>query len=287
MHHGRNDHATRDQGWIWLLAGTAEGIEIAEALLAIGWRVEVSVVTVSAAMAYADLAVAAVHQGPLDGDAAIAMVLERHPVCVVDATHPFAVQISAGLHRVCSSQGQRLLRFERRADAVSRDAPAPNKAVIRLDDPGALAQQSLNGHRLFMALGSRHLAETASAAAAAGASLFARVMPSGVGVRQALAVGLAPDHLAVLHPRTDLGPGAIEAALCRRWRITDVICRESGGLIEGLWRGLAAELGLQLWLLRRPAPPVGVEVVRDLEQLIQHLNNDGTSPTNAGCDNGG
>ena len=287
MHHGRNDHAMRDQGWIWLLAGTAEGIEIAAALLAVGWRVEVSVVTASAAKAYAELAVAAVHQGPLDGDAAIAKLLERHPVCVVDATHPFAVQISAGLQRVCSRHGQPLLRFERRAVAVSRDAPAPDKPVISLDGPGELAHQSLAGHRLFVALGSRHLAETASAAAAAGASLFARVMPSDVGVRQALAVGLAPDHLAVLHPRTDLGPGTIEAALCRRWRITDVICRESGGLIEGLWRRLAAEHGLQLWVLRRPAPPMGVAVVRDLEELIHHLNDDGSSCIDAGFDNGG
>ncbi len=290
MHQGGNDHGRRDQGWIWLLAGTAEGVAIAAALIRAGWTVEVSVVTASAARAYADLAVAALHQGPLDGDASIKQVLARRPSWVVDATHPFALQISAALHRVCGREGQRLLRFERRTDVLSRtgSASADVPASVRwLERPSALADQCLGGHHLFVALGSRHLAETARAGAAAGATLFARVMPSCDGVRQALAVGLAADHLAVVHPRADLAPGAIEAALCRRWRITDVICRESGGLIEGLWRNLAAERGIQLWFLRRPEAPVGVEVVRDLEDLISRVNDDGLQGADAGCDDGG
>ena len=125
------------------------------------------------------------------------------------------------------------------------------------------------------------------AASDAGACLFARVMPSCDGVRQALAVGLPADHLAVVHPRSDLVPGAIEAALCRRWGITDVICRQSGGLIEGLWRELAAEQGLQLWLLRRPDPVPDVEVVRDLEDLSRCLYNNGRNHPDPGCHDGG
>ena len=289
MHQGSDDYGSRDQGWIWLLAGTAEGVEIATVLIDGGWNVEVSVVTASAARAYAGLAMTAVHQGPLESDAAIASVLKRRPSWVIDATHPFAVQISAGLQRVCIRQQQRLIRYERRTTARRRIGAITEQPafVHRLDQLGALQDQSLHGHRLFIALGSRHLAETASAASDAGACLFARVMPSCDGVRQALAVGLPVDHLAVVHPRSDLVPGAIEAALCRRWEITDVICRQSGGLIEGLWRELAAEQGLQLWLLRRPDPLPDVEVVRDLEDLSRCLYNDGPNHLDPRCHDGG
>lgn len=289
MHQGKNDYDNRHQGWIWLLAGTAEGVEIATALIDGGWSVEVSVVTASAAKAYANLAVAAVHQGPLGSDEAIASVLKRRPSWVIDATHPFAVQISAGLQRVCTREHQRLLRFERQTSTSVRQGGSSTQAMCwhRLDQPAALRDQCLHGQRLLIALGSRHLAEAAAAGAAAGACLFARVMPSCDGVRQALAVGLPADHLAVVHPRADLAPGAIEAALCRRWQITDVICRESGGLIEGLWRELAAEQGLRLWLLRRPDASPDLEVVQDLEGLMRRLNNDGRNNIDLGCHDGG
>ena len=150
MHHGGNDHGRRDQGWIWLLAGTAEGVAIAAALIRSGWTVEVSVVTASAARAYADLAVAALHQGPLDGDASIEQVLARRPSWVVDATHPFALQISAALHRVCGREGQRLLRFERRTDVLSRtgSASADVPASVRgnnTEDEGPDDIDSLEG----------------------------------------------------------------------------------------------------------------------------------------------
>ena len=45
-----------DQGRIWLLSGTGEGPPLAAALLRAGWRVDVSVVTPSAARSYAGLA---------------------------------------------------------------------------------------------------------------------------------------------------------------------------------------------------------------------------------------
>ena len=282
MHHGGND-----QDWIWLLAGTGDGVPIASALIAAGWRVEVSVVTASAAMAYRHLTVAAVHQGPLLGDTAIARMLERRPSAVIDATHPFAVRISDALRRVCRQQSKRLLRFER--PVLFPDPKAAGRqlhpCVQGLQHVGQLNRQALQGSRLFIALGARHLAEAATAAEGAGAQVFARVLPSRDGVCQALAVGLPEGHLAVVHPRGDQPIGAMETALCRRWQITDVLCRESGGVTEGLWRDLAGRLSLRLWLLRRPEPPAGVEIVRDHAALLRHLHHDGLHQTDARVDN--
>ena len=86
-------------------------------------------------------------------------------------------------------------------------------------------------------------------------------MPTQLGVRSALAAGLPPDHLAVLRPDQGDPPGQVERALCRRWGITAVVCLQSGGTTERLWRRIAEEQQLSLMLLMRPAPPSGVDTV--------------------------
>ena len=94
--HGRRN----DQRHVWLLSGTGEGPALAAALVSQGWRVSVSVVTVGAAAAYADLPLENLWTGPLAGVQGIRGVIEQayfrdHGFdWVVDATHPFAVQIS-------------------------------------------------------------------------------------------------------------------------------------------------------------------------------------------------
>ena len=63
------------QEQVWLLAGTGEGPRIAAALIARGWRVQVSVVTPSATRAYASLELEALTVGALQGQAGIAAFL--------------------------------------------------------------------------------------------------------------------------------------------------------------------------------------------------------------------
>jgi precorrin-6A/cobalt-precorrin-6A reductase len=135
-----------------------------------------------------------------------------------------------------------------------------------------LADQSLAGRSLLLALGARQLVEAARVAREAGATVFARVLPTPMSLIQAAAARVPSDHLAVVRPLQGLEPGALEAALCRRWAITDVVCRQSGGATEALWAGLSIEMGLELWLLRRPLPIAEVAVVHSVGELLTHLN---------------
>ena len=64
-----------DQHRIWILSGTGEGPPLTRSLLARGWRVQVSVVTDAAALAYGGLPVDQIRIGALDGQAAMARVL--------------------------------------------------------------------------------------------------------------------------------------------------------------------------------------------------------------------
>ena len=122
-----------------------------------------------------------------------------------------------------------------------------------------LGRRAVDDHE--HAVGGRHLAEIAASARLAGGDLFARAMPTRLGLRSALAAGLPPDHLAVVRPSQGEPPGQVEQALCRRWGITAVVCRQSGGMTERLWRRIAEEQRLTLLLLRRPPSPSGVDTV--------------------------
>ena len=253
------------QGTVWLLAGTGDGPHLAEALISQGWHVHVSVVGATAAHPYRGMDVDEIHVGALGGSQGISQWLQTIPVdWVVDATHPFALRISDQLNQACKGSGQSLVRYERRMEDSG-------KALV-LASMATLADQALSGRRLLLALGARQLVEAATVARQAGAKVFARVLPSPMSLIQAAAAGVPPEHLAVVRPLQGLEPGALEAAVCRRWSITDVVCRQSGGATEALWARLSMEMGFGLWLLRRPAPIAEVSVVDSVSQLLAHLN---------------
>lgn len=260
--HDRGD----DQRRVWLLAGTGEGPTLAAALLQRGWQVSVSVVTKPAAQAYADLELEQLNTGPLAGEVGIHRFLQQQAPFdwVLDATHPFAVCISEDLQQVCRQRDQALLRLMRPSETGGE--------VVLLRELPLLSQQPLSGRHLLLAVGARHLAAAARAGRAAGAEVYGRVLPSADGLRQALAVGLKPDRLAVLRPLQGGSKGGVERALCRRWSISDVLCRQSGGVTEQLWRAISEEQRVRLWLLQQPAAPIGVETVIGVPALLRRLD---------------
>lgn len=260
---------------IWLLAGTGEGPPLASQLLARGWSVRVSVVSTAATRAYAphpglELGVGALGAGAASGDLApeAAVLAELHAAAqrgrpfrwVIDASHPFAQRISAALALACAQAGQPLLRLE-------RPLPAAPEATILPDLP-SLAGIDLVGRRLLLAIGARRLAE--AMAHAPRAVHHARLLPLPGALRQAMAAGLPAGRVACLRPPAATATAAIEAALCRRWRIEAVLCRRSGGPSETHWRQISAALGLRLLLLERPREPRGVELL-PLAALLERV----------------
>jgi precorrin-6A/cobalt-precorrin-6A reductase len=188
---------------------------------------------------------------------------------VVDASHPFARRITALLQEVCRGLGQPLLRLQR----PPLDGPAGGPPVQLLEGIDALGHcGSWQGRRLLLAIGSRHL--PAARRASAAALHFARVLPAPDSLALALAASLPPERIACLRPG---GSGAIERALCRRWGITHVLCRQSGGSTEALWRGLCRDLALPLLLLRAPAEPAGA-VALSPGELLERIGAPGPRP---------
>jgi len=252
MHGAPFDHPPGRR--LWLFSGTGDGPPLAQALLAQGWELRVSVVTPSAARVYPAAPQLELRVGPLGGadrlQAALAAAQGAgQPFrAVIDATHPFAMRVHGELQAGCAQAGVPLLVLQRGETAIP--PPAPGLQPTWLDTLEALAQLELGGERLLLAIGARHLARAVSLCP--GAVPHARVLPRPGALQQALAAGVPPEHVACLLPGAGPGVGAVEAALVRQWGITVILARQAGPPSETLWRRVAAAEGCRLLLLRQP-----------------------------------
>ena len=297
-----HDPAGRQRLRLWLIAGTGEGPRLASQLLKRGWRLEVSVVSEAASLAYRAHRRQRLLVGALAGSEAIrqrlaAAALEGQPyAAVVDASHPFASQISHQLAEALQQQkGQQQMGQKQQQIADRPSGPQPAQPLLLrlvrplLSSPAdrllvnlkALAHQRLAGQRLLLAIGARQLAE--AVALRPGALHHARLLPNPEALQRAMAAGIAPQRLAPLRPGGS-GEAALLAALLSRWRIDAILCRQSGGITETLWRQLAASQGCELLLLQRPTDPAGLlglaeaELLAQLEQLRGQLLAQGQPP---------
>ena len=261
---------SRDNGYrhMWLLSGTGEGPEIAAAFISKGWKVSVSVVSRQASVAYLGIPLADIWVGSIKSVQEIQGILKqktllREPFDVVlDATHPFALKITEFLRIACGTFDQKLIRFER-----SLVSPVWANYLSNIKD---LARFSLNGKRILLALGSRMINEAVLSVRESGGIPFARVLPTPAGLRAALGADLPKDSLAVIKPFQG-DSSSIEIALCKRWSINSVICRQSGGITQYMWERICLETKMDLWLISRPKLQTGLIVFNTLDDLVKNI----------------
>lgn len=276
-----HEPAIHQQPRLWLLAGTGDGLRLALELRRRGWRLLVCVVSAEAALAYPASADLELRVGAIEGAAGIRSVLEQARrggapfTAVVDASHPFARQITAALADVWEAPGLPPLLRLRRPDP----GPGTGDRLQVLPDLEALAELPLHGCRLLLAIGARQLGQ--AVVRSPGAVHHARLLPNAAALQQGQAAGLAPERLACLQPG-DTQEHAVLRALLGRWRIEAILCRQSGGLTEQLWRRLASELNLELLLLARPPEPAGLRQLQ-LQPLLEALEALHPAPTLPGC----
>ena len=250
-----------DEQRIWLLSGTGEGPPLAAELLRRGWQLKVSVVSSTAARAYPAHPALELKVGALGDEAAVQTALAQWPCrWVVDAAHPFARSIHPAVAKACQALGRPLLRLQRPLLDSSQ------ATVLRQLDE--LSKLPLEQDSLLLALGARQLAMALSHSRASEHAV--RLLPSASALGQALQLGLPAERIACLRPQTNSSvEGSVEAGLCRRWGITAVLARQSGGPPEQQWHQICQAMGIKLLLLARPesSDPQGLEI----EPLLARL----------------
>lgn len=229
-------------GRIWLIGGTQESAQLAVAIADADLPCIISVTTESACTLYPTAPNLQVWVGRLTPTQIDRFLQQQQIVAILDASHPYAVEISSSA--IASAQKLQIphLRYERPVLELG-------KLERRLDSFEALLSGNyLQKQRVLLTVGYRPL--QLFQPWQERATLFARILPSAIALESALAAGFTPDRLICLRPPiwADL-----EKALWRQWDISLVVTKASGtpgG--EDIKRTVAAELGISLIAIDRP-----------------------------------
>lgn len=229
-----------------VLAGTEDGRELAEALLERGHEVLVSTLT-----AYgADLAQGQglpARFGAMDARSLSQLLQEEGFGAVVDATHPYAVQVKELARAVCAELSIPYLRWERRA------LDLPDHPLIHWaeDLPAAAAAAAALGRRILLTTGSNGLPDWAAHPLLQDKTLFVRVLPTSAVLARCEALGFKPNRIIAAQ-----GPfsQAWDEAMFKQLGIEVVVAKESGK-VGGTWEKVQACLSLKIPLVMLKRPP--------------------------------
>jgi precorrin-6A/cobalt-precorrin-6A reductase len=239
---------------VLILGGTTEASDIARGLAAAG---------VTAVFSYAGRTASPVAQplptriGGFGGVDGLAEYVRHERIThVIDATHPFAAQISCNAVSACAQTGTPLIAYAREPWVAE---PADQWRPVRTTEE-AVAALPESPARIFLAIGRQHL----------------------------LPFAVQPQHFYLLRlvdaPTTNLplpnaeivlarGPftAAGDLALLRYHRISHVVARNAGG--EGAKAKLEAAraLGLPVIMIDRPIPPER-RMAQSVEEIMRWLN---------------
>ena len=176
---------------------------------------------------------------------------------MIDATHPFAAEMSRNAVAACATTGARLIALER-----APWAKAPGDKWIEVADlASAVTALPLTRTRVFLAIGRQHIA--AFGAKPQHAYTLRFVDPPGEPLP-------FPDADVIV----SRGPFAFESELdmMRSRRIEWIVARNSGGEGARAKIDAARELGLPVVMLKRPELPdrPRVESVAEVMQWLGH-----------------
>lgn len=249
---------------VLIMGGTTEGRQIAEGARALGCEILVSTATKSGEIWAGDFG--PVRSGRLDSEGLNKLIREKGIKVVIDATHPFAGEVSRITRETCDGLGLPYLRMER---PPSRTAATGAVSASSVEEAAALVVEP--GRRVFLATGVQTLALFVRAAREKDfdTRFFARVLPTVDSITEAVR-WLPPSNIVAA-----VGPFDRHFnSWCWRTFTVDTIVTKDSGADMGVEEKVetALEMGLRAVVVARPAPPAGAyfqceEILAKLEAL--------------------
>jgi precorrin-3B C17-methyltransferase len=233
------------QNAVWVFSGTADGNALTRELVGTHGPVVVSTASeYGGDLARESCPGVTVWAGRQGVELRRRVLLESRARAIVDATHPYAAQMSDQLISLSQELGIPYLRYERPSSLV------PEQAVLCESVAAAAAQAISRGRRIFLSTGSKDLATFLKAPQANEREWFVRITPEPGLLRRAIELGIPRDHILAMQ-----GPFS-ESFNCAIWRdqqIDCVVTKDSGeeGGFSAKARAAAA-LNIPLLVVRRP-----------------------------------
>ena len=232
---------------IFVVAGTQDGRELVKILLEKGYDVAASVVSRYGGelLAHACGQKCLINDRPLDQQELQAYMQEHAINMLVDASHPYAANVSANAIAACQKLSVPYIRYER--DLTKLDYA--KITVVHSYEEAAKAAAAL-GKNIFLTTGSRNLDKFVHSPYLQTAELTARVLPTADVIAACEQLGIDAGHIVALQ-----GPFSKDLnkeLFCKYG--AQVIITKNSGTIGGTDTKLAAakELGLPIVLIDRP-----------------------------------
>lgn len=223
---------------ILLFGGTTEGRLLAEGLAQAGHAVTVSVATPLGAESLGDFPAGRVLTGRLD-QRAMAALLPGYDLCI-DATHPYAVEVTKNLRQVC---GELCLPLRR---LLRPESPREGCVLVESPDQAAAYLKDEEGN-ILLTTGAKELGAFAGLEPS---RLFPRILPTHESLAACEALGIPHRNILALQgPFTRKMNEAILEQYHIRWLVTKDGGRAGG---YGEKQGAAQALGIPLVVVCRP-----------------------------------
>lgn len=248
---------------ILVLAGTKDGRDLADSLVSTGLKVMVSVVSGYGQELIANNEIT-VNARPLNAEQLVSLITNHGIKAIVDATHPYAVNVSKNAMDVSGALGLKYIRYERPVISL----PKYHKLELVNDYEAAAKKAAIAGHVVFLTTGSRMLSTFKNEPALKNHRLIARVLPDPVVIKECFDLGFSPRDIIAMQ-----GPFShdLNLILFREFN-ADVIVTKNSGKLGGSDTKVSAaiELGLPIIIIDRPKIQYS-EVVYNCHDVIRSL----------------
>lgn len=230
---------------IFVIAGTEDGRELAAFLLNNGLEVTVSVVSDYGKALLSRYEGIRINNKKLDENEFVELLLHSGITTLVDASHPYAVNISSNAMSACHKVNVPYIRYERESLPLNYDK------VFHVEDYESAAIKAAElGKNIFLTIGSRNLKTFVNSPALRDCNLIARVLPTADVLHQCEELGLNPKNIVAMQ-----GPFSTElnVELFKHYSTEVIVSKESGRIGGVDTKLLAAEkLNLPVVLIDRP-----------------------------------
>lgn len=231
---------------IVVFAGTSEGRRLVECCARHGRQVVACVATEYGERLIPMEPGVQVHMGRMDAAEMEAFLRRQRRAVVVDATHPYAREVSKTVKKVCGALDLTCVRLVR----ASSEGRIADEHLHWVDDAGsaALLAEGLAGN-IFLATGSKELAVFAEQISDFS-RIYARVLPSRETLDVCMGLGLSGGQLICMQgPFSEEMNRAMYAHVSAKILVTKE-SGDAGGFLPKIQAALA--LGMECIVIRRP-----------------------------------
>lgn len=233
---------------IFVAAGTKDGRDLVTFLLGHGYDVTASVVSRYGEQLLSESRGSGrllINDQPLDEKGFSDYFHAHHIRLAIDASHPYAADVSRNLMNACVAQSVPYIRYERDLS----EFPGASVMLVHSYEEAA-RQAACCGKNVFLTTGSRNLERFTRHSALKDCVLTVRVLPTAGVVRQCEELGIDPGHIVAMQ-------GPFSRALNRELYVkykADVVITKNSGTIGGTDTKVAAaaDLALPVIVIDRP-----------------------------------